>query len=124
MAAEHALAMGGRLLRRYCSCASAEPCSCGLKRAKSGWTVPALARLQQLMSEHRSIAVIAPMLGRTHHDCSRALDVLTCRTPTQALAMLEAQSTRTKREAARAKRWALLEWAEQDLSAENAEVPA
>lgn len=99
MAAWHALAMGGALLRRYCACPSAEPCSCGLKPAKSGWSVPALAQLQQLMAETRSVAVAARRMGRTVHDCNRALDVLIARTQPHALAVLEAQSARSWREA-------------------------
>lgn len=99
MAASHALALGGALLRRYCSCASATDCSCGLKPAKSGWSVPALAQLQQLMIEQRSVSAAARRMGRTVQDCNRALDVLIARTPPHALAVLEAQSARKWREA-------------------------
>ena len=101
MAASHPLAVGGALLRRYCNCASAEDCSCGLKPTKSGWSVPALAQLQQLMGQTRSVATAAQRMGRTVHDCNRALDVLIARTPPHALAVLEAQSARKWREARR-----------------------
>lgn len=99
MAAEHALAMGGRLIRRYCSCASAEPCTCGLKPRKSGWTAKELAALQATMKQLASVSAAALKLQRTTHDCNRALDVLVGRTPAHALAVLETQTARKWREA-------------------------
>jgi Asp-tRNA(Asn)/Glu-tRNA(Gln) amidotransferase A subunit family amidase len=113
MAASHALAMGGALLRRFCSCNAMEPCRCGLKPSRSGWSVEALMRLRALVRELRSVSAAASRMGRTVHDCNRALDVLIARTPTHALAVLEAQSTRKWREARKkpAVRWTSCEQA-------------
>ncbi|RYE61087.1 MAG: hypothetical protein EOP20_00695 [Hyphomicrobiales bacterium] len=101
MAASHALAMGGALLRRFCSCPARTTCVCGLKPTKSGWSAPALAELKLAMNDLRSVSVVAVRLNRTTHDCNRALDVLIGRTPQHALAVLEAQSARKWREARR-----------------------
>lgn len=99
MAASHALAMGGALLRRYCSCPAGTDCVCGLKPTRSGWSAKSLARLQDLMTQLRSVSAAAQRMGRTTHDCNRALDVMIARTPQHALAVLEAQSGRKWREA-------------------------
>lgn len=99
MAASHALALGGRLVRRYCSCEPRTPCVCGLKPTRSGWSAPALAELKLAMKQLGSVTATAHRLNRTTHDCNRALDALIARTPTHALAVLEAQSARSWREA-------------------------
>lgn len=101
MAAAHALALGGALVRRFCSCDPRGECGCGLKRTRSGWSVPALAELSLLMKQHGSVAAVALQTRRTVHDCNRALDELLGRSPTHALAVLEMQSARKWREARR-----------------------
>lgn len=98
MAAVHALALGGRLIRRFCHCALEQLCRCGLQPSRSGWSVAGLIELQQLMAEHGSVATAARLLNRTLQDCNIALDRLMGRTPAHALAALEAWAERRQRE--------------------------
>tara|TARA_R110002167_G_scaffold12963_6_gene54894 strand:+ start:5971 stop:6252 length:282 start_codon:yes stop_codon:yes gene_type:complete len=92
MAACHALAMGPGLLRRFCSCDFT--CSCGAERPQSGWSVSGLTELRALMLEHHSLTKVSALLSRSQRDCNVALDTLLGRSPTHALAVLEARAAR------------------------------
>lgn len=97
MAASHALAMGPALLRRFCRCDFVSPCGCGQEPPRSGWTVAGLTGLRDLYREHRSLTRVAALTSRRQHDCNVALDALLGRTPTHALAVLEAQAAKNLR---------------------------
>lgn len=83
------------LVRRFCSCDFVRVCHCGLPQTRSGWTVAALARLKREMQEHGSLQRAAETLGESRQRCNIALDALLGRTPTHALAALEAKAAKS-----------------------------
>jgi hypothetical protein len=85
----------GGLMRRFCSCGLQNHCVCGLPRPASGWTVGRLSMLRELMREHGSMTIAAQLLGESTHNTNLALDALLGRTPTHALAVLEAKAKRS-----------------------------
>lgn len=84
-----------QLVRRFCGCGADNACRCGLPRRLTGWTVESLTELRQLMHDHGSLHAAAALLGETSHECNLALDALMSRTPTHALAVLEARKARS-----------------------------
>ncbi len=84
--------LGPMILRLFCACGADNHCRCGRDKPASGWTVAALEDLRDLMREHQSLFTVAALTGRTRRECNVALDALLCRTPTHALAVLEAQA--------------------------------
>ncbi|GLK49648.1 hypothetical protein GCM10017620_26210 [Brevundimonas intermedia] len=87
------------LIRRYCSCDLERICRCDLPRTLSGWTVGKLSRLRLAMREHGSLSTAAAEVGETLHRANVALDTMLGKTPTQALAALEAKASRDKYQA-------------------------
>lgn len=90
------------LVRRYCSCDLERICRCSLPRTLSGWTVGKLSRLKLAMREHGSLSTAAAEVGETLHRANVALDTMLGKTPTQALAALEAKASREKYQAEQA----------------------
>lgn len=82
------------IIRRFCACGAMNRCVCDLDPPRSGWTVEALAELRQLMREHGSVETVAMLTGASQRDCNLALNALIGRTPTHALAALEAKVPR------------------------------
>lgn len=87
-------ALLGSFVRRFCSCGFVRACGCGEAQPISGWTVTGLTELRQLMREHGSLLRVAALLMRSGRDCNVALDALLGRSPTHALAVLEARAAR------------------------------
>ncbi|MDO9607254.1 MAG: hypothetical protein Q7J26_01915 [Brevundimonas sp.] len=87
------------IIRRYCSCDLERICRCDLPRTLSGWTVGKLSRLKLAMREHGSLSTAAAEVGETLHRANVALDTMLGKTPTQALAALEAKASREKYQA-------------------------
>ena len=83
------------LVRRFCGCDFVRVCHCGLPQTRSGWTVGALSRLKLEMQEHGSLQRAAETLGESRQRCNIALDALLGRTPTHALAALEAKAAKS-----------------------------
>ncbi len=83
------------LVRRYCGCGGLNACRCGLPRPNSGWTVASLTRLRTAMRDHGSLQIAAAELGDSVQNCNIALNALLGRTPTHALAALEAKAAKS-----------------------------
>jgi hypothetical protein len=90
------------IIRRYCSCDLERICRCDLPRTLSSWTVGKLSRLKLAMREHGSLSTAAAEVGETLHRANVALDTMLGKTPTQALAALEAKASREKYQAEQA----------------------
>lgn len=90
------------IIRRYCRCDLERICRCDLPRTLSGWTVGKLSRLRLVMHEHGSLSTAAAEVAETLQRANIALEALLGRTPTQALAALEARASRERYEADRA----------------------
>lgn len=87
------------IIRRYCSCDLERICCCDLPKTLSGWTVGKLSRLKLAMREHGSLSTAAAEVGETLQRANIALDTMLGKTPTQALAALEAKASREKYQA-------------------------
>lgn len=90
------------IIRRYCACDLERVCRCDLPRTLSGWTVGKLSRLRLAMQEHASLSVAASEVSETLQRANIALEALLGRTPSQALAALEARASRERYEAEKA----------------------